>query len=107
MKSNRLLGIRWSTLGRFHAIKAVRTMYFWVLVVPIAAKLLEHTGGQATICAFSSCVRLQLALPFSWIAFYFSAVCFALAEVVYLARCPYNRQRAVDIRAISKCRQRC
>ena len=83
-----MTAVRWSTLGQLHSVRAVRTMYLWVFFVPIAAKILENVGSEVILHAFGPPLRLHLALPFSWIVFYFSAVSFALAELIYLVRCP-------------------
>ena len=80
--------VNWSALGRLHSIRAVRTTYLWVLIVPVAAKILEHVGGTELIDFYGTPVKVQLGLPFSWVAFYLSAVSFALAELIYLLRCP-------------------
>lgn len=88
MKRHFSNAVNWSALGRLHSIAAVRTMYVWVFVVPIAAKLLEHVSGTVTLNVSATPIKLHLGLPFSWVAFYLSAVSFAIAELIYLLRCP-------------------
>lgn len=80
--------LNWSSLGRLHSIRAVRTTYLWVFIVPVAAKLLEHVSGTVVINFNGTPFAIQLSLPFSWVVFYFSALCFAFAELVYWMYCP-------------------
>lgn len=63
-------------------------MYIWVFIVPIAAKILSMTSDMATITIFEYTFDVNLALPFSWKMFYFSALFFALATLIYQIRCP-------------------
>jgi hypothetical protein len=79
---------KWSELEQLNAIKFIHTMYVWVFLVPILVKLLEHVDEKALITAFGYTFEAQLSLPFSWVAFYFSALAFAIANLVFQIRCP-------------------
>jgi hypothetical protein len=63
-------------------------MYVWIFIVPVTAKVLSGTNDLARITVFDYSFELHLALPFSWQLFYFSALFFALATVIYRLRCP-------------------
>jgi hypothetical protein len=78
----------WSQLDKIRKIKIISSMYIWVFIVPIAAKILSMTSDMATITIFEYTFDVNLALPFSWKMFYFSALFFALATLIYQIRCP-------------------
>ncbi len=59
-------------------------MYLWLLIVPIIAKALSKLEDVVNITVFGHSFDLELALPFSWKIFYFSALSFALANVVFI-----------------------
>lgn len=63
-------------------------MYIWIFLVPIAARLLENVEEAATVTIFSYTFEAQLTLPFSWLVFYFSAIAFAAANLIFQIRCP-------------------
>jgi hypothetical protein len=69
-------------------LKIFQSMYVWLVIGPIFAKLFEHFRETATIELFSDKFTVSLALPFSWKVFYFSAVCIVIANVIYQVFCP-------------------
>ena len=79
---------KWSTLKNVHDIKLISSMYIWIFVVPIAVKLLSLTDDEANITIFQYSFQIPLTLPFSCSLFYFSAICFVVANVIYRFRCP-------------------
>jgi len=78
----------WSQLDRIRQIKIISSMYIWIFIVPIVAKILSMTSDVATVTVFEYTFDVNLSLPFSWKMFYFSALSFALATLIYQARCP-------------------
>ena len=79
--------ISWSALNKIQNIWAVKSMYVWLFVVPIIAKLLSKLEDVANLTIFQYSFELQLGLPFSWKIFYFSALCFAIANLIFVGRC--------------------
>lgn len=63
-------------------------MYIWIFIVPISAKVLEKTHEIAEITIYSYTFEVTLSLPFSWKIFYFAALSFAIATIIYQTRCP-------------------
>lgn len=63
-------------------------MYIWLFLVPIASKALANIGNTANIQVFSHEFLITLSLPFSWKVFYFAAVFFTLATILFKFRCP-------------------
>ena len=78
----------WELISFVQRIKFIQTMYIWIFIVPILVKSLSKLSDAATVTIFQHTFEVQLALPFSWMIFYFSALAFALANVLYQLRCP-------------------
>lgn len=84
----KLPALPWSQLRRINHVRLINSMYIWLFIVPISARLLENIGEMAELVVFGHTFSAQLTLPFSWVAFYFSALAFAAANSVYQIRCP-------------------
>lgn len=80
----------WEGLKAFGSSRAIRTAYFWFLFVPIAAKLLAPLAGKKTVVWG---LELHITLPFTWQCFFFAAVCFSAANLIYDIRCPWIIKR--------------
>ncbi len=81
----------WSGLQRLGSSRLVATSYSWLILVPIAAKLLSHIDGTinpVVVTLFNARIPIIAALPFSWRMLYFSALCFSIAVFVYNFWCP-------------------
>lgn len=78
----------WGKFKYLGRSKVIKSSYWWLFLAPLLAKLLEAIGDEITFTIFSANINLTLALPFSWALFYFSAVCFSIASLIYLTRCP-------------------
>lgn len=79
--------IRWSALKGFGSSRVLRTSYFWLLFVPIVAKVVVNLDDVLTFTVYGQPIKITLGLPFSWKMFYFSAVCFSVAGILYSWRC--------------------
>jgi hypothetical protein len=77
--------VRWSMLSRLGSSKLVLTSYLWFALVPVAAKAVSALEEFA---AKSQWPLLVPDLPFKWQAFFFAALFFSLANLVYLLSCP-------------------
>lgn len=82
------ININWSQLHKIQSIKIISSMYIWIFIVPITAKFLALTEDFATVTVFDHTFTIELTLPFSWQLFYFAALSFAFATLLYQARCP-------------------
>ncbi len=80
--------ISWIQLKNINKYKLINTMYIWLFIVPIVARLFEKVEHTANITIFEYTFEAQLSLPFSWVIFYFSAIAFASANLIYQLRCP-------------------
>ena len=88
MKNIKYPKILWSQLKKLNAVKFINTMYVWIFIVPILVKALENIGDTAKLTIFSHTFIAQLSLPFSWVLFYFSAMSFAAANIIFQIWCP-------------------
>lgn len=79
---------RWDTLAVLGQSRAVKSSYMWLFIVPPLAKALAYIPPTLSLRLFGRDILFQFDLPFSWKAFYFSAVSFAVATAVFSVRCP-------------------
>lgn len=91
-KSNKiisLLTLNWYTLKEIGNNKYVGSMYIWIFVVPVIAKTFEFVNKQVlNFEIFGEVIAFNTGLPFSWKVFYFSALSFALANLIINLKCP-------------------
>ncbi|EMN7431516.1 MFS transporter permease [Vibrio parahaemolyticus] len=78
----------WAVLKSVEDVKLVKSTYVWLVVVPIAVKLLSKLGDTVTITVAGQPLTFDLVLPFSWQLFYLSALSFVLGNVVFLCFAP-------------------
>lgn len=79
---------KWSTLRGLGNSRTIRSSYVWLLVVPIAANSLSKIQSPTAFYVFNSELLINMGLPFSWKVFFFAACFFALASLIYRAKCP-------------------
>jgi len=75
----------WRRLRRYGNNKIIKSSYFWVVAVPIVAKLVPQL--ESIISSENN--KIILSLPFSWQMFYFGSIFFALAAWIYSSKCPH------------------
>jgi hypothetical protein len=80
--------IRWSDLRSLGNSKTIKSSYIWTFIVPVLAKLLAKIGPEVQLELLGYKWDFTFALPFSWEMFYFGAVAFAVASVIYRIGCP-------------------
>lgn len=78
--------LKWSQLVKIQRIRIVQLMYVWLFIVPILAKAFSKLEKAAHVIVFGCKFQVQLSLPFSWNIFYFSALSFAAANLVFILR---------------------
>ncbi len=77
--------IRWHRLRGFGSNQAVRWSFIWLIITPLAARLVRSLPDPIVIAGLSI---PKFELPFSWMVFYFSALAFSLAGALYYSYCP-------------------
>ena len=68
--------------------KVVQSTYIWLFILPIVAKFLSKVESPLSFTINDEIVKLDMTLPFAWQIFYFSAVLFTIANVIYFFYCP-------------------
>ena len=88
----------WRMLRRLGNSRLLATSYIWLLIVPVAAKLLHPIAGQHVLPArwLGHPVSITIALPFNWYVFYAAAIAFAGAQAIYARACPFIVRRFAD-----------
>src|SRR5437764_13934173 len=86
--SKKLGSVTWSDLRRYGTNRVLKSSYFWLAAVPIAAKLLLQLNQPLVFRWLGKEHMVFLHLPFSWSAFYFSAVAFSVASALFAFFCP-------------------
>jgi hypothetical protein len=69
-------------------LRILRTSYLWFVLVPILAQCLAKIDRELVITILDHKFTIIADLPFSWKAFFFSAVFFAAATAIYSFWCP-------------------
>ncbi|MCA6128423.1 hypothetical protein [Thalassolituus oleivorans] len=82
------MAFTWITLKRLSNNKYIKNMYFWAIFVPIAAKALSLVKNPLELILFGESISIELSLPFSWSAFFCSAVFFSVALLLFNLFCP-------------------
>lgn len=80
--------MKWSKLKKVQDLKLIRSMYIWLLIVPLFAKIFQHVNDVARLTIFEYQFQISFSLPFTWELFYFSAVSLVIGNVIYYFRCP-------------------
>ena len=79
----------WERLRKIGQTKFVNSMYIWIFIVPLVAKSFEFLNKDILrFKIFGEDVAFNTGLPFSWQVFYFSALFFAIANIIIRLRCP-------------------
>ena len=78
----------WSALNRLGKSRVLRSSYFWLVFVPLSAKLLARVGNEVSLTLFGEIFLLTMGLPFSWKAFFYASVAFSVASLAYALSCP-------------------
>lgn len=78
----------WSSLkDRLNGL-GVRSAYFWIVFVPVVAHVLSTVNSSIDVSLGGKVFTLAIGLPFSWKLFYFGALAFAAARLIYSSVCP-------------------
>ena len=54
----------WTALAKIQRFKVVKTMYVWLFIVPVAAKMLEKVNDAAGVTVWGYSFELQNGTPF-------------------------------------------
>jgi hypothetical protein len=77
-----LFTLSWSTLRDIEHNKVVHSTYVWLFIVPISAKLFSKLENTISFEISGKLVTLDLTMPFSWQALFFSACFFVVGNIL-------------------------
>ena len=80
--------MKWSLIRSLGNSKLVKSSFVWLLIVPIAARLLSNIDEVINLTIFDSQVNLTTSLPFSWQLLFLAACFFTIANIIYNTFCP-------------------
>ncbi|MGB5918110.1 hypothetical protein [Arcobacter sp.] len=79
----------WINLKNINSSKFINSMYIWIFIVPIFVKIFELINKEYySFIIFGETIPIQFNLPFSLMLFYFSAIFFAIGNIVIKIQCP-------------------
>lgn len=76
------LNMGWQELRQIQRSKFISSMYIWIFVVPVVAKLLFKIEEHLAFDFFGQKIELVLSLPFSWKIFFYCALSFSIANSI-------------------------
>lgn len=77
----------WRALAVLGQSRIIRSSYFWIFFVPIAARVCRGIR-VIEVPLLKKTIELDVTLPFSWKLFFLSALLFSAASIIYSWRCP-------------------
>lgn len=78
----------WDFLKSFQSSKLIQSMSIWLFLTPLAAKFLSKIEEHIEFTLSNQVYILDLTLPFSWSVFFFSALLFTAANILYYIFAP-------------------
>ena len=77
----------WLKISEIGNSKLVKTMLIWLFLTPILAKSLAPINS-IHFGFLEENKNINLSLPFSWEIFFFCALAFTIANIIYIYKCP-------------------
>ena len=78
----------WYSIRLIGKSKLSNSMYYWLFIVPIAAKVLSEINEDIRMKIFGQDFNFIFSLPFNWKMFFFSALFFSIGNVIFNLFCP-------------------
>lgn len=79
--------MNWLHLANIGNSKIVKSMLVWMLITPVLAKALNSVNS-VSLPFFQTDQSITLSLPFSWQVFFFCALSFTIANIIFTLKCP-------------------
>ena len=77
----------WLKISELGNSKIVKSMMIWMFITPILAKALSSVES-VNLPFFETDQSITLGLPFSWQVFFFCALSFTVANLIFQFKCP-------------------
>lgn len=80
----------WSTMKSVLEARIISSVSVWLIAVPILLNLTSEFPERYFAAPFGGTQQITFVLevPINWYLLYFSAICFAIAKLLYLVWCP-------------------
>lgn len=88
MNQHSKYNIGWEFISNYAQNRFVKTSYVYLIVVPLIAKLLSNLENPLRIILSGIEYKFDLTLPFSWVLFYFAALCFTIGYIIFSVIAP-------------------
>lgn len=75
--------ISWGNLASLENNKFVQRALVFLFIIPMVAKFLSKIDNPVKLKINDYLLTLDISLPFSWIAFYFSALAFTISILIF------------------------
>ncbi len=75
--------VTWRSIGKLGNNKLVQKSYIYLIVVPIAAKLLSRIKSPVKMNVGGFNFEFVIDLPFNWKILFFAALCFTIGSIIY------------------------
>ncbi len=79
---------KWTDLRRMGNSRLMKSSYYWMVFVPIAAHMLPRKDIEIGLPFGDATLTLLFGLPFSWKLFYLGAVSIAIGSILFTLYCP-------------------
>ncbi len=76
--------ILWSALKHTESNSIVRSMHVWLILVPVAARIMAKFETPLYIPIADKTYILDISLPFTWSIFFFSALFFTIGNILFI-----------------------
>lgn len=83
-----LISTTWQGYRKIRNVPLIKSMGVWLVIVPISAKFLSNLSSPTEITFLGHTFQAVTELPFSWQTFFFSALCFSIANLIYMIFAP-------------------
>lgn len=80
--------MNWKQLKFLPNIRIIKSMVYWMFIVPIIAKALQHLPNPLILTIANHAYKFDISLPFSWYLFFFAALFFSMGNLLYELWCP-------------------
>ncbi len=77
----------WLSISEIGNSRVVRSMLIWMIITPVLAKAFSSVNS-VNFSIFKTDQAIILSLPFSWQVFFFCALSFTIANIIFLIKCP-------------------
>lgn len=80
----------WTALRSLGESRVIKSSYFWILLVPVAANVILRLETPLNIIVLGENFTIHMDLPFSWKLFFYASCAFTVASLIFKLNCPIS-----------------